>query len=63
MNQKFDTSKFDEAAAKAAKEFPTAGTAQDVAAWWNTWFPTAGHKRLAYIMLSAFGLRENRYAK
>lgn len=56
-----DKKKMQDAADNAAKEFPTTGTAQEVAEWWNKWFMAAGHKRLAYILMAAYGLRNNHY--
>lgn len=46
-----------EAAEEARKEFNTRFTTEDantldaLGAWWERWFQTAGHKRLAYILM------------
>lgn len=49
-------------AAKEAKDAimrmnPATATLRDVAAWWNTYYKDAGHKRLARILLDR-GLRK-----
>ena len=46
----------DAAAAQAAKSFPTAGTAQDVAKWLKKHYMEAGSARLSKIILYKYGL-------
>jgi hypothetical protein len=49
--------KMEAAAAEAAKELPTTGTAQQLADWIAKWYMQAGYKRLCRLILQAFGHR------
>lgn len=53
----------DEASLDARKEFTEMntdgelddGTLKSLAGWWERWYPTAGHKRLAHILMQEGG--------